>query len=147
MKIIKIRATYFVNAKTGSKQNLFYVVSDLIFINIFLITIFLQYFCTNSIFTNFKMLSIFHKFSKKKKRKEKFKLSIGPSPFLSFLKKYWDIIHFFFWKILHFKFSQIFTYMPKSVIFLKHIWIPLVFEQISAVCYLYPRDNDSNLFR
>ena len=46
------------------KQNMFHVVIDCIFINIFLITIFLQFFCTNHIFTIlFKILGIFHKFS------------------------------------------------------------------------------------
>ena len=51
------------HAEICLKQNLFHVVTYHIFINIFLIIIFLQFFCINCIFTIlFKILGIFHKF-------------------------------------------------------------------------------------
>ena len=47
------------------ETSFFHIVVDCIFINIFLITVFLQFFQINYIFTNlFKRLVIFHKFPK-----------------------------------------------------------------------------------
>ena len=54
------------HVETCLKQNLFHIITDCIFTNIFLITILLQFFCIKCIFTILlKMLRSFHKFPKK----------------------------------------------------------------------------------